>query len=64
MEADSNYVSTLVYPTALCNLGPQKQFSIKWKMNNLKKKKNSKNSKNSFSASYSKGEKKFTTFAM
>ena len=29
MKADSNNVSILFYPTALCILGPQKQFSKK-----------------------------------
>ena len=35
MKADSNNVSILFYPTALCKLSPQKQFSKKWKMNNF-----------------------------
>ena len=32
MKTDSNNVSILFYPTALCKLGPQKQFSKKQKI--------------------------------
>ena len=35
VKANSNNISILFYPTALCKLGPQKQFSKKRKMNNF-----------------------------
>ena len=33
VKVNLNNVSTLFYPTVLCKLGPQKQFSKKGKMN-------------------------------
>ena len=35
MKADSNNVSILFYPIALCKLGPQKRFSKTQKMNDF-----------------------------
>ena len=58
MEADSNNVSTLFYPTALCKLGPQKQFSKKRKMNDFWENKNGKGPKIGHSTLGKEGKKK------
>ena len=58
MTANSKDVSILIYPTALCKLGPQKEFAKKQKMNDFWWKENGKGPKIDRSTLGKEGEKK------
>ena len=64
VKANSKNVSILFYSTALCKLGPPKQFAKKWKINDFWWKKYGKGPKFNHSILGKEGEKKYTTFAM